>query len=76
MTASRWPDIEAALSKESLSVLDLKKKLKIQSNVICTNLRKQQAAGKVVREEVEPESGPGKRRWAFQRRKKVVWRLV
>ena len=73
---SNWPAILAALEKESMSIIELKKILKLDSGTICANLRKQQAAGKVVREEVGPESGPGKRRWAFQRRKKVVWRLV
>ena len=73
---SNWPAIRAALEKESLSIIELKKILKLDSGSICTHLRKQRAAGKVVREEVEPEKGPGKRRWAFQRRKKVVWRLV
>lgn len=69
MTVSRWPDIEAALSKEGMSVLDLKKKLKIQPNTLYRNLYKQQAAGKVVMEEIAAKPG-------FLRRKKIVWRLV
>lgn len=73
---SNWPAIRGALEKESLSVLDLKKKLGLDSKTICDNLRKQRVAGRVIRETVAPESGPGKRRWNFQRRKKVVWRLV
>lgn len=74
--SSNWPAIREALKKENLSIIELKKKLKLDSNTICVNLRKQRAAGVVVRETVGPENGPGKRRWAFQRRKKVVWRLV
>jgi len=73
---SNWPAIRRALEKGSLSIIELKKVLKLDSGSICTHLRKQRAAGNVVREEIEPGSGPGKRRWNFQRRKKVVWRLV
>ena len=73
---TRWPAIEAALQKGPLSIIDLKKKLKMDHSTIEVNLQKKRAEGKVVREEIASERASGKRRWAFQRRKKVVWRLV
>ncbi len=73
---TRWPDIEAALQKGPRSIAELKKKLKMDHSTIEINLQKKRAEGKVVREEIDSERAPGKRRLTFQRRKKVVWRLV
>ena len=73
---TRWPAIEAALQRGPRSIAELKKMLKMDHSTIEVNLQKKRAEGKVVREEIDSERSPGKRRWTFQRRKKVVWRLV